>query len=117
MSSYQDARLHKHLECPVCLNVRSGAILKCANDHLVCQSCYDALQPHEAKTCPTCRVRYPEQPKRSRLAERIIEDLELAKEEVDLADSDMGEDNEGESDVEELVECPNGCNISGPAHW
>ena len=40
------------LECPVCLDVWKGSILKCQNGHIICVRCINKLPQ---KKCPTCR--------------------------------------------------------------
>ena len=51
----------KELECPVCLETAQVPIFMCQESHLVCHNCLPKL-----KTCPECREKMPNPPKRHR---------------------------------------------------
>ena len=59
------------LECPVCLEIPTGRIWSCAQQHLVCSTC----KLHVSQ-CPQCRKRYPPTPIRHRYAEKGVAELD-----------------------------------------
>lgn len=48
--------LAQQLECPVCYEMARPPIHQCRNGHILCRSCYSALQM--TAKCPTCREVY-----------------------------------------------------------
>ena len=46
------AALFKHLECPVCLEVKADTLTICKSGHACCRGCYGAMNGNR---CPTCR--------------------------------------------------------------
>ena len=68
----------KHLECCVCLEIRKGALHFCPNDHLICRQCYAGLK--KKNCCPICRADFGDAPRRNRLIEQMVEDLNLEDE-------------------------------------
>jgi len=78
----QIEELEEELVCPVCLEVTTTApIYKCSDDHLICRECRPKL-----KACPQCRVDYPKEWKRFRVAEKQGEKLEaLLKEKLAIS--------------------------------
>ena len=62
------------LECPVCLEIPTGRIFSCVQQHLVCSQCRPLVSQ-----CPQCRKRYPPTPIRHRYAEKSITELDNLK--------------------------------------
>ena len=46
------AALFKHLECPVCLDVKADTLTICKSGHVCCSGCFRAMNGNR---CPTCR--------------------------------------------------------------
>ena len=47
------------LKCPICLETAQPPIFMCPDSHIICSECAPKVQ-----TCPECRVRLPNPPKR-----------------------------------------------------
>ena len=47
------------LKCPICLETAKPPIFMCPDSHIICSECAPKVQ-----TCPECRVRLPNPPKR-----------------------------------------------------
>ena len=69
----------KELECPVCLESAEVPIFMCHESHLVCHNCLPKL-----KTCPECREKMPNPPKRHRYAEKQLEEAKKIELEIDI---------------------------------
>jgi hypothetical protein len=64
-------QFRKHLECPICLEVRRGCkIFQCKNGHGTCEECYNNLG-----TCSVCRVGLTHPGIRNLLVEQLIGSL------------------------------------------
>jgi len=61
---------NKDLECPVCFETAEAPIYQCTEGHLICKKCLPSL-----KICPECRAKYPKNPFRNRMAEKIVEEI------------------------------------------
>ena len=77
---YLIEKKEKDLECPVCLVTASVPIYSCAENHMICSVC----RPQMAE-CPECRVEYSDnkRPRRHRYAEKMVEELDIMKKEID----------------------------------
>ena len=67
------------LECPVCLVTASVPIFSCPENHLICAVCRPQMNE-----CPECRVEYRDdkKPRRHRYAEKMVEELDIMKKEI-----------------------------------
>ena len=52
----QDEEAREDYECPVCMELPSGAVHLCPKGHRICKSCDERL---EARRCPVCRAALP----------------------------------------------------------
>ena len=64
----------EELTCPVCLETATVPIFSCSESHLICSKCLPDL-PKPSK-CPICRKKFGRNPKRNRLAETWLEELQ-----------------------------------------
>ena len=66
--------LRQDYECPVCMDLPSGPVHRCAKGHRICGACAERL---ENRRCPVCRVALPPvgDPWRDRERERAIAQL------------------------------------------
>ena len=48
--------LRQDYECPVCMELPSGAVHRCTKGHRICGACDERL---ESRRCPVCRVALP----------------------------------------------------------
>ena len=46
------AALFKHLECPICLDVKADTLTICKSGHVCCKGCFHSMNGNR---CPTCR--------------------------------------------------------------
>jgi hypothetical protein len=61
----------RHLECPICLEVKRGChIFQCNNGHIACSDCYAKLTQ-----CPECRVAFKRPGIRNIRLEQLIDGL------------------------------------------
>jgi hypothetical protein len=65
--------LKRHLECPICLEVKRGChIFQCQNGHIACSDCYAKLTQ-----CPECRIALSRQGIRCLRVEQLIDGLPM----------------------------------------
>ena len=60
--------------CPVCLETATVPIFSCSESHLICSKCLPDLP--KPSRCPICRKKFERNPKRNRLAEAWLEELQ-----------------------------------------
>ena len=77
--TYLIEKKEKDLECPVCLVTASVPIFSCPENHLICAVCRPQMNE-----CPECRVEYRDdkKPRRHRYAEKMVEELDIMKKEI-----------------------------------
>ena len=64
----------EELTCPVCLQTATVPIFSCSESHLICSKCLPDLP--KPSRCPICRKKFGRNPKRNRLAETWLEELQ-----------------------------------------
>jgi hypothetical protein len=70
-SKQQSDFLKRHLECPICLEVKRGChIFQCQNGHIACSDCYAKLTQ-----CPECRIAFSRPEIRCLRVEQLIDGL------------------------------------------
>lgn len=72
------------LECVVCLAVPKEKVFSCFQcDKIICSVCLSKLKETKPTSCPSCRTNFEKNsPKRNRLAESILDEVEAANEAI-----------------------------------